>query len=1680
MLTSLKFLKWFPKLCIKLNRQLVSEEDQDDGDDDSNSSSIDRFNLSTSIFGFFSLCIEFQPEYFHDFVKSLGIGRPFFSHFLNSSTELFYRIVLFLSTFLNMDIHSEMCNRIQYRYMFYDNDHVNPAAVQAMGLRNPRNDSVCLNLTDEEFADLLTVAMYLHDTQNLTTRFEGVVRSMIADQERREIINKFMKWVIDIYVTPDILANNHKQSPSETNRTKWSNCGRFRNVSFEDIVECAAEAAISSHVLRSAARSKSHDLLEQLFLHYIRSSDPIKWKDLFRGSRNIAYFIKYVDAEDLDLAFTKFLEKNPENYYFRHHLLRVRKLLKEPIVSAQALIELTSSSDSVSASVFFGALTERAKGLPRDQVELRMAMLLTASWMKISKEKVLFPLPPRNAQIITLLTVASWAKSLLGPDKNKQMGKALIAQVGTGEGKSLIIAMMAIFFVKTMNKRVHILENNPGLLDKDVETMKPLYAEFGIKTHQDDPSRPTLSWASTEMRHNKDGRDGFAKVGVTYCLRRNMERYYQDSILAGVTGNPLANTVLIVDEVDDLIVDDAPNQLFASKDSQGATFQSACDYLKANNGEIPEQANGNFVWEVAETAHHRAQSMELNRDYAVKEGKYVILRDGKPVELYDYALEYLNYALHNKPPVFRSNYYCQSIPYLLSQYDCITGFSGSVGSQSERNFLKEQFKTWCFDSPSFLDTCPNVSKTPPTLMSDAAVSNSKPCVHVYRTIDQQMAKVIELCTKLHSKVPVLVIAKSTKEATDLRDKLLAFMRQSAPSETETETNCIQLFLEYKVGTMTLDKENWGKMVRRATTRHSEQGGFYITVTDPFGGRGHDFDVHDDEVNRLGGLAVIMTSIPASEREWIQWKGRTARKDNAGQYAVVLCSEGEDFPMKGSPELLRDYAMVDESDRAIPNIYNELLVGKLLAMRDEGQQAKLDVIGNDIVTGRRLNRLCDQFYRAYGPMNEQSWPRTQSEVTLRNLLCTPEIVPQEIDKAFSDFRLEELDARVNDFEVPVVSNRSYWNVDHEAQWTQCFDRYRDIPQPVSQTHSNTNFVSRIAANLESKIAAENPLRMSSRKPNQLTGISNGVGMGVSSSPRPQSQTLIEESMLGKLIKLGGSYLLNSLVVESQPKYFASTPSDASMHKISRWQAGGNHEESISSISYDIFDNDDTVPSTSSRTERKIVEVKAEPTNNPSLAESDDFMLPGIDAPEQNQITPVVPSFRKDLGTSVADLIITSVAKADVGSTKQAAAASSQSSQSSETGKVATNHSSHVEAPRTGKVAANNSSGITICTEKTAANLLRAKDTLLDHDRLAEICIGETKKVTNSLNRDLKMKLFAIAEGNNGLEVGVFDMTGPNAGRGVANLEVSGVITKTSSKYTVILSAKVAQEIDQFRLSLYGLKRFEAKWGDVIVLSEEVLVKPPAKLRPNESFIFHNAKNAQQITSTGQVTISSRDDPRSAPGAPVFPDIYLPYNGRTAVQLPRGLPDAMITVTPDIRGFSNKRSEKFLLLNGEVNPTELKMNLSATDLSGSEWRVVLTWGEKPRDLDLYCVTNFEPSEIYYGSKNAGGRSNLSKGKIELDVDKREGFGPETITFTPLVDKKYRFYVHNFSDEKALSESCANIVVHKGNGETISLDIPTDIVVDNKGQHARYWNVLELLGGEIRILNEVVPVDLRNCTF
>eukprot|EP00597_Dinobryon_sp_UTEXLB2267_P016333 CAMPEP_0201093174 /NCGR_PEP_ID=MMETSP0812-20130820/1738_1 /ASSEMBLY_ACC=CAM_ASM_000668 /TAXON_ID=98059 /ORGANISM="Dinobryon sp., Strain UTEXLB2267" /LENGTH=388 /DNA_ID=CAMNT_0047345221 /DNA_START=2002 /DNA_END=3165 /DNA_ORIENTATION=+ len=352
---------------------------------------------------------------------------------------------------------------------------------------------------------------------------------------------------------------------------------------------------------------------------------------------------------------------------------------------------------------------------------------------------------------------------------------------------------------------------------------------------------------------------------------------------------------------------------------------------------------------------------------------------------------------------------------------------------------------------------------------------------------------------------------------------------------------------------------------------------------------------------------------------------------------------------------------------------------------------------------------------------------------------------------------------------------------------------------------------------------------------------------------------------------------------------------------------------------------------------------------------------------------------------------------------------------------------------------NTNGEITTTSKCMTNLQRAAGLLVGGTKLDVLCVGEMKKVVIPTILEIN-HVFYDLENEGFPTVGVYDVDGPNAGNGVAGLAVSLSIDKGMHSITLTFKVDVDPPEYQFNLSIYGKKKLVVKWRTTEVYSEIVLFKPAVAVRPPASFVFHNAKNGTRITARGHVLVSSRADPRSTQSSPVFPEVRLPYDGSTTLKLPSNLPDSVITVTPELPGFSNKVSDKLVLFGGAsgVDPAERQVNLSPSDLLDTEWRVVLSWGEEPRDLDLYCKTNFKPELVYYSAKNKGGSKNPEMGMIELDKDITTGKGPETITFTPMADKKYRFYVHNFSGSRGstrvpLSSSSAKIVVFKGDGDS-----------------------------------------------
>eukprot|EP00966_Prymnesium_polylepis_P037616 873415-Prymnesium_polylepis.1 len=160
------------------------------------------------------------------------------------------------------------------------------------------------------------------------------------------------------------------------------------------------------------------------------------------------------------------------------------------------------------------------------------------------------PLTPHHTQIVAMLIFSQFFEQ-----KEKMMKegmRAIILQMMTGEGKSIVIAMMAIYTVKQLGKRVHVLENNEGLLERDYASYEGFYRSFGLTCNK------TIDLTSD----------------ICYCLKRQNNAFFNQHVLLGDLD--LSGTVLIVDEVDDLVVNERPSLLYNSKDELLSPHYKSC------------------------------------------------------------------------------------------------------------------------------------------------------------------------------------------------------------------------------------------------------------------------------------------------------------------------------------------------------------------------------------------------------------------------------------------------------------------------------------------------------------------------------------------------------------------------------------------------------------------------------------------------------------------------------------------------------------------------------------------------------------------------------------------------------------------------------------------------------------------------------------------------------------------------------------------------------------------------------------------------------------------------------------------------------------------------------------------------------------------------------------------------
>ncbi|HAJ1625723.1 TPA: tetratricopeptide repeat protein [Escherichia coli] len=141
---------------------------------------------------------------------------------------------------------------------------------------------------------------------------------------------------------------------------------------------------------------------------------------------------------------------------------------------------------------------------------------------------------------------------------------------------------------------------------------------------------------------------------------------------------------------------------------------------------------------------------------------------------------------------------------------------------------------------------------------------------------------------------------------------------------------------------------------------------------------------------------------------------------------------------------------------------------------------------------------------------------------------------------------------------------------------------------------------------------------------------------------------------------------------------------------------------------------------------------------------------------------------------------------------------------------------------------------------------------------------------------------------------------------------------------------------------------------------------------------------------------------------------------------------------------------------------------TNLDGM--RVVLSWGEKPFDLDSYLI--FPGGHIYFDSKEGT--------DANLDVDDTDSYGPETVTISKKhFGESYIYAVQDYSNKglpnsNYLSASKAKVFVYVGSSLVRSYSVPA-------GKRGNIWTVFKLNpNGEFEDINSVTSANFNGTTL
>ena len=460
-------------------------------------------------------------------------------------------------------------------------------------------------------------------------------------------------------------------------------------------------------------------------------------------------------------------------------------------------------------------------------------------------------------------------------ERNKFKGR--LGQILTGEGKSLIIAQIALISA-LMGNFVDIITSTSYLAERDQIKFKELYNSFGVSSSSITAQNPV-----------KEDYNGIILYGTNtdfeFTLLRegtfNIENNFTVPLGEKIEIKRKYQTV-IVDESDNLFIDAALNSARISYKSRAHynwvyypifhSIKNGIDtienirneLIKINKDEVSHISNNQIKNWISKAKH--ALELKKNKDYIVRFNERTKQKEVQIVQLSTGRIsvgsrwsnglhEFVEVKEGIIPKTENNTIASISHPSFFKNYETIFGLTGTMGSTIERNEILEIYHLDSFDAP------PNFSSKR-TILPTLYFEN--------KNLKEQ--KILENTEILVSKgIPVLILLLSVKKK----------------NETISFSNKLKLQGINNLILNDIQKEKEDYIIFYAGKPGS------VVVATNAAGRGADIILSEEALN-AGGLHVIMGFYPENSRIEFQGIGRAGRQGQKGSAQIIFSSDEEFF------------------------------------------------------------------------------------------------------------------------------------------------------------------------------------------------------------------------------------------------------------------------------------------------------------------------------------------------------------------------------------------------------------------------------------------------------------------------------------------------------------------------------------------------------------------------------------------------------------------------------------------------------------------------------------------------------------------------------------------------------------------------------------------------------------------